>query len=101
MQGIVHIVFDENISFLAVFLKSPEAKYTKSNADILFPLSFSFLAECQDRKVFAFYVLFSLSQRVDLAYLQTGISGAFLGVLSFENLYFLRTAHSCCIFLGC
>ena len=37
--------------------------------------------------------------RVDLAYLQTGINGVFLGVLNFKNLYFYSTGHSCCIFI--
>ena len=36
---------------------------------------------------------------VDLAYLQTGISGVYFWVLNFQNLYFLGTGHSCCIFL--
>ena len=37
---------------------------------------------------------------VDLAYLQTGISGAFFSVLNFENLYFLFAVFldKCCIF---
>ena len=35
-----------------------------------------------------------------MAYLQTGISRVFFGVLNLENLYFLGTGHSCCIFLG-
>ena len=37
---------------------------------------------------------------MDLAYLQTGISGVLFWVLNFENLYFLVTAQSCCIFWG-
>ena len=37
---------------------------------------------------------------MNLAYLQTGISGVFFGVLNFKNLYFLGTGHSCCIFFG-
>ena len=41
------------------------------------------------------------AQGVDLAYLQTGISGVFFWVLNFENLYFLGTAQSCCIFFVC
>ena len=38
------------------------------------------------------------SQGMDLAYIKTGISGVFFGVLNFENLYFWGTGHSCCIF---
>ena len=38
---------------------------------------------------------------MELAHLQTGISGIFLGVLNLENLYFLGTDHNCCIFVGC
>ena len=41
-----------------------------------------------------------LSQEMDLAYVQTGISGVFFWVLNFETLYFLGTGHSCCIFLS-
>ena len=37
------------------------------------------------------------TQWVYLAYIQTGISGVFFGVLNFENLYFLGTDQSCCI----
>ena len=40
------------------------------------------------------------SQGVNLAYLQTGISGVFFWVLNFKNLYFLGTGHSCRIFGG-
>ena len=40
----------------------------------------------------------NLTPGVDLAYLQTGISGVFFEVLNFENLHFLGTCHSCCIF---
>ena len=43
---------------------------------------------------------FLFSQGVDLADLQTGISGVFFWALNFENLYFWGTAHSCCIFFG-
>ena len=35
MKGIVLIVFDGNISFFVSLSKSPEVKYTKSNADLL------------------------------------------------------------------
>ena len=40
------------------------------------------------------------AQGVDLAYIQAGISGVLFWVLNFENLYFLGTGHSCCIFMG-
>ena len=33
-----------------------------------------------------------------MAYLQTGISGVYFWVLNFQNLYFLASGHSCCIF---
>ena len=39
-------------------------------------------------------------QGVDLAYLQTGISGVFLGVLNFENLYFLGVLVTAPVFFG-
>ena len=38
------------------------------------------------------------SPGMDLAHLQTGISGVFVCVLNFENLYFLGTGQNCCIF---
>ena len=41
-----------------------------------------------------------LSQRVDLAYLQTGISGVFFGFWILKICILLGTDHSCCIFGG-
>ena len=35
---------------------------------------------------------------MDLAHLQTGISGVSFWALNFKDLYFLGTGHSCCIF---
>ena len=41
------------------------------------------------------------SQGVDLAYLQTGISGVlFLGFEFPKSVFFLGTCHRCCIFFG-
>ena len=42
--------------------------------------------------------VFPISPGVALAYLQTGISGVFWGVLISKICIFFRTAHSCCIF---
>ena len=39
-------------------------------------------------------------QGVDLAYLQTGISGVFVWVLNFENLYFLGVLATATVFFG-
>ena len=41
-------------------------------------------------------------QGVDLAYIQTGISGVFSFYFfkNFENLYFFGTSQSCCILRG-
>ena len=51
--------------------------------------------------VFASFSYGFQPQGVDLACIQTGISGVFCGVLNFENLYFLGTGQRCCIFLSC
>ena len=48
----------------------------------------------------------SFAQGVDLAYIQTGISGVFFffggggGGVKFRKSVFLSTGHSCCILLG-
>ena len=42
--------------------------------------------------------VFPIPQGVTLAYLQTGISGVFFGVLISKICIFFVTAHSCCIF---
>ena len=75
--------------------KSPEAKYTKWNADLLPPplsLSFSFLPECQDRKVFAFYVLFTLWKGNPALYLMNLLTGPALPLRSSQ--YEISTYHS-------
>ena len=44
--------------------------------------------------------IIQLPQGVGLAYLQTRISGVFLGVLNFKNLYFFWVLLTAAVFLG-
>ena len=45
--------------------------------------------------------IFPIPQGVALAYLQTGISGVFVGGFDFENLYFFAYCSQLLYFLGC
>ena len=91
MKGVALIVFDGNISSVSL-PKSPDAKYTKSNADLLFPISFSFLPECQDGKVFAFYVLFVCEREALLFFLMNLLTGPALALRSSQ--FEISTYHS-------
>ena len=95
MRGIVKLYQHELHLSTLMFVSVDFSKYVGSIYQVT--MSFVFLTKGHGMLVNHH----NYPQGVDLAYLQTGISGVFLWVLNFENLYFFGCLALVLYFLVC